>query len=319
MYFRAAMLNCSLFFGLALTSACSSVTPLHSNDTGIADERLLNVPFYAQDDFHCGPAALAGLLQYFGEDYSPATIANWVYVPERRGSFQLEMVAAIRRAGFIAYPLDGEIKNILAEVNAGNPVLVLQNLGLSWWPQWHYATVVGYDINRQKMVLNSGSIKNYKVSAGTFARTWMRAGSWAIVAMPPDRIPVTSTPIRFLNAATDFESLAQPTVAQSAYAAALKRWPNNTVALMGLGNTYYAVEDFARSVDSFLTLVEHDPDNAMAWNNLAYAYRELGCPDKARSSIATAQALMPDDLEIAASYAEIIAADTEHRSIQCDH
>jgi hypothetical protein len=30
------------------------------------------------------------------------------------------------------------------QLEAGRPVLVLQNLALKLWPQWHYAVVVGY-------------------------------------------------------------------------------------------------------------------------------------------------------------------------------
>ena len=216
---------------------------------------MLDVPLYPQEVNHCGPAALAGLFDFNGRSISPDEIAGWVYIPGRKGSLQVEMQAAVRRAGFLAYPLEPGIETLLQEVAAGNPVLVLQNLGLSWWPKWHYANVIGYDLAQQTIILNSGRTAGYELGLSTFNRTWQRADGWGLVALPADRLPQTATPQNYTRAAVDLESAGQTELAYEAYGTALERWPGNPVALMGLGNIRYARADYCGAVEAFAELV----------------------------------------------------------------
>lgn len=84
-----------------LLSACA-VNPrldLAATLPGAAPVRLESVPFYPQQAYQCGPAALAGVLGAAGATIDPETLAPQVYLPGRRGSLQAELVAAARRAG----------------------------------------------------------------------------------------------------------------------------------------------------------------------------------------------------------------------------
>ena len=54
------------------------------------------VPFFAQDQYECGPAALATVLAASGVSVVPDDLVPLIYVPERKGSFQVEIVAAAR-------------------------------------------------------------------------------------------------------------------------------------------------------------------------------------------------------------------------------
>ena len=101
------------------------------------------------------------------------------------GALQLEMTAALRARGLLAYPLRPHLADLLREVQAGNPVLVLQNLGLDWYPRWHYAVVFGYDLDRQIVRLRSGELADRRTGLRAFEQTWARAGHWAIVASTP--------------------------------------------------------------------------------------------------------------------------------------
>jgi ABC-type bacteriocin/lantibiotic exporter with double-glycine peptidase domain len=141
-----------------------------------------------QKAYQCGPAALATLLQDQGIPWSPEQLVPEVYVPARQGSLQAEMLAAARARGLVAYPLRPELDAILREVAAGRPVLVLQNLGLSWLPRWHYAVIVGYDLARGEIVLRSGLHERHVNGFARFERTWRRAGRWAFVVTPPDKL-----------------------------------------------------------------------------------------------------------------------------------
>ena len=99
---------------------------------------LTETPFFPQEEHQCGPAALATVLNYHQLAVTPAELTPQVYLPEREGSLQIELVAAARRYGMLAYPLRGNLSDLMTEVAAGNPVLVLQNLAFGWLPKWHY-------------------------------------------------------------------------------------------------------------------------------------------------------------------------------------
>src|SRR2546430_4967683 len=115
---------------------------------------LKDVPFFPQSEFQCGPAALATVLNESGVKVTPEDLVPEVYLPERKGSLQIEMLAAPRRHGLVSYQLAPRFEDVLRELSAGNPVIVLQNLGFGGG--WHYAVAVGYDYSYGELILRSG-------------------------------------------------------------------------------------------------------------------------------------------------------------------
>lgn len=237
-------------------------------------------PFFPQEDYQCGPASLAAVLRHAGRPASPETLLPQVYLPGRKGSLQAEMLAGVRRHGLVAYPLAPSIEALLREIAAGTPVLVLQNLALAWAPQWHYAVAIGYDLDAREIVLRSGVTRRLAMSLDTFEHTWARSGHWAMLALPPDRLPAGGAERPFLSAAAALER-ADPAAAGRAYEAALARWPQSLTALIGLGNTRYALRDLPGAVEAYRRAAQTHPEAADAWNNLAQALIELGARDEA--------------------------------------
>src|SRR5258706_484241 len=80
---------------------------------------LTDVVFYPQEDYQCGPAALATVLDSAGTKITPDALTPEIYLPERRGSLQLELVAAARRHGAIPYILRPALTDLFTEVAAG--------------------------------------------------------------------------------------------------------------------------------------------------------------------------------------------------------
>src|SRR5690606_8934934 len=166
---------------------------------------LTEVPFHPQEAYQCGPAALATVLQHSGVDTSPEALEPRIYVPGRQGSFQVEILAATRRAGRLAHLIAPDLEALLRAVAAGQPVLVLQNLGLDWYPQWHYAVVVGYDLAKRQVVLRSGVTERYHMPLKLFERTWRRGELWGMVALAPGELPVDDDGKGYFLSAAAFE------------------------------------------------------------------------------------------------------------------
>lgn len=275
---------------LALLSSCA--TPLQSTQLDStaypAPVELTTVPFFPQEEYQCGPAALAMALTWAGVDATPATLTPQVYLPERRGSLQLELLANARRYGAIPYVLRPELKVALQEVAAGNPVVVLQNLGLAWYPKWHYAVLVGFDTARDQVVLRSGLEARHLVSFTTFERTWRRGDYWAMVVMPPTRVPTTAEETPYLQAVATLERLQHWQETSSAYRTALDRWPRSAAAAFGLGNSRYALGDLAGAEAAYRTATTLNAALADGFNNLAQVLAEQKKWREAETAIARA-------------------------------
>jgi len=258
---------------------------------------LTAVPFFPQEAYQCGPAALATLLVASGVETTPEALTGQVYLPARRGSLQVELIAAARRAGRVAYPLAPRLEAPLREVAAGHPVLLLQNLGLSWLPQWHYAVLVGYDLEAGQVVLRSGRERRRVVPLSLFERTWRRGGHWAVTVLAPHRLPLTAEERGYLQAVLPLEAQGRWETARAAYAAALGRWPKSAAAAMGLSNALYALGERGAAEEQLRTLLEYRPDYAPAHNNLGQILLERGAWVAAETHARRAVALGGPHLE----------------------
>ena len=240
---------------------------------------LTAVPFHPQQAYQCGPAALATVLNSAGVETGPGQLTPQVYLPGRRGSLQTELVAAVRRHGRLPYQPEADIEALIRQLQAGHPVLVLQNLGIAALPRWHYAVVIGYSGERDSFILRSGSERRKLVKRDLFLRTWRRAEHWALVVLPPDRLPADPDPERYLRAAADLEATGRIDTARRAYATASRHWPQQVAAWYGLGTTQYLAGEYEAAEAAYRRALELDPDNAAAHNNLARALLAQGCPD----------------------------------------
>jgi tetratricopeptide (TPR) repeat protein len=245
---------------------------------------LAEVPFFPQEDYQCGPAALAMVLNWSGLNVTPDALTPQVYLPARQGSLQAEILGAVRRHGRIPYVLSPQLEALLAEVASGHPVIVLQNLAFAWYPTWHYAVVVGFDLPRGEITLRSGLEARHTVALTTFERTWARGDYWAVVILPPDKLPRTAEEARYLESVVALERPQRFEATAAAYGAALKRWPKNLVAQLGLGNSRYRLGDLAGAHEAFRRATRDHPGSAPAFNNLAQTLMELGKLKEAESA-----------------------------------
>ena len=254
---------------------------------------LDGTPFFPQQEYQCAPAALATVLVDSGVAVHPDELTPKVYLPERRGSLQPELLAVSREHGRIPYVIPPEFPALLAEVSRGRPVLVLQNLGVKLVPAWHYAVVVGFSRERGEVILRSGTDERRVTRGGVFANTWRRGGNWGVVALEPGELPATDDSAGYLQAIAAAEAVGRADLSEPSYAAAVGRWPDSSLAWLGLGNSAYARGEPATAEHMYRRALQVDSENAAALNNLASAVAELGRCGEARELLHTAMAL-PD-------------------------
>jgi tetratricopeptide (TPR) repeat protein len=269
-----------LFACAALLQGCASFTPqtkalAQGRIEGLPPAReLTEVPFFAQSDYQCGPASLAMVMAAAGVKVTPEDLVPEVYLPERKGSLQVEMLAAPRRHGLVTYQLAPSYADLLRELAAGTPVIVLQNLGIK--EGWHYAVAIGYDYENGMLQLRSGLEERQELPFAMNEMAWKRSGYWAMVAVPPGRIPASADEARWLASLAAFERVGDASAARTAYRTFLQRWPANVGAAIGLANTHHALGELREAESVLRDAEQRAPDSVVVLNNLAQTLADQG-------------------------------------------
>lgn len=254
---------------------------------------LAGVPFHPQDEYQCGPAALATLLGASGIEATPEDLVAEVYIPARKGSLQTELLAATRQRERIAYVLEPSLAALVHELAAQRPVLVLVNLGVRSWPIWHYAVVIGYERDTHALLLRSGTTERQRMSLRRFSGAWSRAGQWAYVALRAGELPASGSSERYAAAVADFETV-DAGAALLAYEAGIGRWPDAPLLRLGAANALLAQGDSPAAESALTELLRIAPADIAARNNLAELLSLRGCRDAALAQIALARAAAQD-------------------------
>ena len=203
-------------------------------------------------------------------------IAAQVYTPGREGTLRTDVAAAARRHGRLAVPVT-RLADLAAELAAGHPVLVFQNLGLGWFPVWHYAVAVGYDLERGRHRAALGPraaardrAPHLRADLGARRPLGARGAAARPAAGRGGRAGGAARRIRPRAGRQAAKPRPRPTRAIA------ERWPDSLAAWIGLGNTAYAGQDLAAAEDAFRSATERHPEAAAAWNNLAHVLGEQG-------------------------------------------
>lgn len=249
-----------------------------SFDTPLAPPvELTAVPFFPQTEYQCGPAALATVLSFAGVPTDAEALVPEVYTEGLRGSLQAELLAATRRHQRIPYVLEPRTDALAAELAAGRPVLVLQNLGLPRVPVWHYAVVVGLDHDRGRVILRSGKEQRREERTASFLRSWSRGENWAFVVVEPGELPATAEPNAYVRALAGAARFLPADDVAAAFGSALERWPDDELVLFAAAGRELESRNWLQAEALYRRLLDVTPENAAARNNLANVLAERGC------------------------------------------
>lgn len=275
--FRAAR-SLLMLAALLAATGCAGRSSLDAADFTDVPVRhhIADLPLIEQERYFCGPAALAALLHHHHMPEPQESLAEQVFNARQEGTFQHDMLYALRSRGLMAAPVNN-LHDLVTEIAHDNPVLVFQNLALSWVPKWHYAVATGYDLDKQVFYLHGGRAEREEMPFSTFGHTWRRTGYWGYAVTLPPRLPATTDSYTLDGLAARFEELNHPLAAEQSYKALAKRPPPRSQPWFGLGNVYLAQERHAEAETAYRAGLAIEPHNALIANNLAYA---LAAQDK---------------------------------------
>lgn len=313
MLFFRSLLRASLLAGLLLAlAACQTpaqTRQLLTTPPEIARQhQIAQVPFYPQQEYFCGPTTLSEVAGFYGLSKSPAAIAPDTFIPGRQGTLQIEMAAATRQLGMLAYVQPRATMAQLLSLVADNiPVIVLQNNSIAWLPQWHYAVVIGYNLDSAEVILHTGVTPGHRLNFATFERTWQRGTYWLLAMLPGNTASQHLDPFLYTKASQDLLNTGQADTGVEALATATQQWPDYWLPYFLLGNHYFSEQPRVAAAWFAKGLPVAQQQLAFL-NNYAMLLSELGCHDKASGLIDAALALAPQDSNVLDSQQQITAA-----------
>jgi len=145
-------------------------------------ERVLDVPFFLQTDYACGPTALAEVYNFWGINIAPELIVKDFDITRHKGTLTIDLLIHAKRYGFQATSETGTVDKLKKLIDNGIPVIVLLDLGWSFVQKNHFVTVVGY--GRKGFYLHDGKKKNRLFPYKEFENKWKRADYWMLVIKP---------------------------------------------------------------------------------------------------------------------------------------
>ena len=273
MYFKKHL---SLLFATAtliLASGCAPKNPLPMDNNYTSYH--INVPFVNPRSDLCGATSIEMVSSYWQATtaYVPRLTSKELdertLIPDKGGTLQIELAATARADGLLVYPLEPTFDALFTELKQHHPVIVLVNRSFSWHPLWHYVPITGYDAKEQTILMHFYDKPNEAVPIGTFAALWKRSNNWGVVLLPPDQLPASASPQKFLQSAYDLEKTGMIDDAITAYKSALVRWPKDIHILFALGNTYYNVHRLNDAEQTYKKILSIDPTDPLTLNNLA--------------------------------------------------
>lgn len=172
---------CIVFILFCLFPGCSVWRPLNTGDIHILED----VPFFKQDEYHCGPAALATVINYSyiranrPERVDIGDVVRAVYSPTARGVLGMDMEKYGRSHGFLPIRQKGSLATLRDSIDKKEPVIILVEYGFLFYTLNHFLVVKGYSGNG--IVVNTGRKENEIIMDGELEHIWKKTDYWSLV------------------------------------------------------------------------------------------------------------------------------------------
>lgn len=292
-------MNKSLLFLSLLLLGCATSHQRWTDDISpnLASEKVLDVPFFPQEENMCGPVVLKMATSFSAPQYSLAELKKMTFREEVNGTFQSDILAAARRMGLTPYRVSHS-HQIWRQINDGRPVMVFQNLAVSWLPAWHFSLVVGYNASLDKVYLHTGTEALQSLGLKRFLATWERGEHWAYVVSDPSDIPSSAPFSEALDNAMLLENIGQTQAALRVYLAMTEQFPDRFEPHLGLAQISFAQGRLPEALQEAEIALSKSPAHPALLFNLSVLYFKNGQTQKARElKRQTLARALPEDRE----------------------
>lgn len=171
-----------------ISVSCTTTIPSLSSHLQEGTLLIPGVPFYQQDDFQCGPAALATVMNYWyarlgsKDPLAPGSIGKEIYSPTAKGVLGVDLELYAKRHGFSTSQYSGSLQDLRKLIDEKTPVLILVDFGIGVLQVNHFLVITGYTPNG--VVANTGRAENEPISARRLEPAWKKTGYWTLVVKP---------------------------------------------------------------------------------------------------------------------------------------
>lgn len=246
-----------------------------------SQEKVLDIPFLAQEKNMCGPVVLKMATNFSAPDYTLADLKEMTFREEAQGTFQSDILSASRRMGLTPYRVNSS-SAMWSQIRDGRPVIVFQNLGVSWLPAWHFSLLVGYDVAKDKVYLHTGTEALQSIGIKRFQKTWERGGYWSYVVTQPSDIPLAAPFEEALQNAMLLEKIDHQEPAREVYMAMTEKFPTRFEPHLGLAQIYYTQGKLKEALRESEVALNKNPEHPALLFNLSILYFESGVIKKAQ-------------------------------------
>ncbi|MBI4687785.1 MAG: peptidase C39 family protein [Nitrospirae bacterium] len=149
---------------------------------GLNPSVIENVPFHPQEDYQCGPASLAGVMNYWGMNITPENIAKDIYSGSARGTLNIDMVLYVNKNGLEGLQYQGRWDDLKAKIDRGYPLIALVDYGFYVYQANHFMVLIGY--NDKGVIANSGKKERLFIEKEKFLKIWGKTNFWTLWVKP---------------------------------------------------------------------------------------------------------------------------------------
>jgi len=170
-----------LFINLVIINSSILLLSCHQNHS-IRDDiynsdsakTIENVPFVKQKNQFCGPAAMASIMTFFGQEISQEEIANDVYTPKLKGALISDMENFAKEMGYDAKTINGDTSVLFSHIDQGIPTIVLVDRGKLFVSIPHYYVVYGYDKSKSTFIIHTGFESSREIKISQLEDEWTK-------------------------------------------------------------------------------------------------------------------------------------------------
>ena len=178
-YIFALCLLINLMLGCANNLPSSQISSDNENIVIVE-----NVPFVKQKDRFCGPAAMASVMQFYGQNISQQEIAEEIYIPELNGALISDMENFAKDSGYMVESTNGSIDMLKSNLEERQPVILLVDKGKWKVSVPHYYVAYGYNDEKKTIILHTGDKEDQKISYDKLDEEWGRMNRLMLVITP---------------------------------------------------------------------------------------------------------------------------------------